>query len=225
MGLGIHKPGQGYWVRVMTAVFLGVLALAASGWMWQQAGAITLPKKSWTVTVSEQQGSLQAGAEVRLLRQEGELGSPPVEAGQAIVDEVEGTRLVLSGIKMNRDADSPTANMLIRVGTADTQTFGAMVESARGNPIFPQIYVQAGAIAVLILFSAAGIYWFVGLKRNTVDFLIATDGEMKKVNWSTRKDVYGSTVVILVASTLIVIGLFSVDLVFAKFFQFVGVLE
>lgn len=34
MALGIYKPGQGYWVRVLSAVGLGALILATAAWAW-----------------------------------------------------------------------------------------------------------------------------------------------------------------------------------------------
>ena len=68
-------------------------------------------------------------------------------------------------------------------------------------------------------------YWLVGVSPRTVEFLIATDGEMKKVNWSSRRDVMGSTWVVILWSVLIAGGLFTVDLAFAKLFQLIGVLQ
>ena len=48
---------------------------------------------------------------------------------------------------------------------------------------------------------------------------------MKKVNWSTRKEVIGSTWVVVVACFLIAAFLFSIDFVFAMFFRAIKVLE
>ena len=41
-------------------------------------------------------------------------------------------------------------------------------------------------------------YWVVGVNRKANDFFIATEGEMKKVNWSTRAEVIRSTKVVIV---------------------------
>ncbi|MCC5822806.1 MAG: preprotein translocase subunit SecE [Planctomycetes bacterium] len=67
--------------------------------------------------------------------------------------------------------------------------------------------------------------FFVALSRRSADFLIATDAEMKKVNWTTYKHVKGSTIVVIVASFLIAGILFIVDLGFSSFFKMIGVLE
>ena len=40
-------------------------------------------------------------------------------------------------------------------------------------------------------------------KPSNVDFLVATDREMKKVNWTSRKDLIGSTKVVIVFMFLI----------------------
>ena len=42
-------------------------------------------------------------------------------------------------------------------------------------------------------------------KPTNVDFLIATDSEMKKVNWTSRKELIGSTKVVIVFMFLIAV--------------------
>lgn len=68
-------------------------------------------------------------------------------------------------------------------------------------------------------------YWLVGVKRSTADFLIATEGEMKKVNWSTRREVLGSTKVVILAVAILSLILFIVDVAFMAFFIAIGVLK
>ena len=91
-------------------------------------------------------------------------------------------------------------------------------------PIFERLYLQAAIAGVIIVIGAAVTFFFVGARRKSVEFLIATDNEMKKVNWSTRKDIQGSTVVVIVAAFLITAGLFAVDMGFSWFFRTIGVL-
>ena len=57
------------------------------------------------------------------------------------------------------------------------------------------------------------------------DFLIATEGEMKKVNWSTRREIWGSTKVVIVFTLFLAFLLFSVDIVFWSFFSAIDVLK
>ena len=53
--------------------------------------------------------------------------------------------------------------------------------------------------------------------------MIATEGEMKKVSWSSKKEIVGSTKVVIV--TLLIMGaiLFLVDLFFSYFFKLINV--
>ena len=48
---------------------------------------------------------------------------------------------------------------------------------------------------------------------------------MKKVNWTTRKEVIGNTQVVIVAAFLIAAILFGIDNVFRWVFSEIGVLE
>jgi preprotein translocase SecE subunit len=69
------------------------------------------------------------------------------------------------------------------------------------------------------------IFWLVFQKRGPVDFMIATEGEMKKVNWSSRKEVLGATKVVIF--TVLALGslLFIVDTLFMLAFSGLGVLK
>jgi preprotein translocase SecE subunit len=78
----------------------------------------------------------------------------------------------------------------------------------------------AGVFAVLALF-----VWRVMNKPTAVDFLIATDSEMKKVNWTTRKELIGSTKVVIFFVLLISLLLFLIDLAFGYLFHLIRVLE
>jgi preprotein translocase SecE subunit len=55
--------------------------------------------------------------------------------------------------------------------------------------------------------------------------MIATEGEMKKVNWSTRREIIGSTKVVIVFTLLLTLVLFVVDMIFITFFGWIGVLR
>ncbi len=59
--------------------------------------------------------------------------------------------------------------------------------------------------------------------KKPADFMIATEGEMKKVSWSSKKEIIGSTKVVI--STLLIMGLvfFLVDLFFKVLMNYLGV--
>jgi preprotein translocase SecE subunit len=87
------------------------------------------------------------------------------------------------------------------------------------------IYTQA--IAVVVVFAVFGWvgYALVGRKPKSVDFLIATEGEMKKVNWSSKKEIRGSTLVVIGLTVVIAVIIAILDLLYAQLFQLVEVLE
>jgi preprotein translocase SecE subunit len=85
--------------------------------------------------------------------------------------------------------------------------------------------VQYGVAVGFILGMGALLYWIVGLNRKANDFFIATEGEMKKVNWSTRQEVVRSTKVVVVTVVLLGVFLFLADILFMEFFSFIKVLK
>jgi len=79
-----------------------------------------------------------------------------------------------------------------------------------------------------ILFAAVlgAITWRISfVSRTSSDFMIATEGEMKKVNWSSKKEVIGSTKVVITFTILLAVILFVVDMLFQYVFKQIGVLR
>ena len=87
------------------------------------------------------------------------------------------------------------------------------------------VYLQGAGFFAAALLGGALIYWFIGRKPKSVEFLIATEGEMRKVNWSTRKEVMGSTWVVIGVSIIIALILLVADLLLSQFFKAIGVLK
>ncbi len=79
-------------------------------------------------------------------------------------------------------------------------------------------------VAFLVLLGY-GTFHLLGQSRSVVDFMIATESEMKKVNWSTRREVLGATRVVI--ATVIGLGLvlFAVNIFFMFVFESIGVLR
>jgi len=67
-------------------------------------------------------------------------------------------------------------------------------------------------------------HWIMNKPAN-VDFLIATDSEMKKVNWTSREQLIGSTKVVILFMFLISATLFVFDIIFGYLFWLIGVLH
>jgi preprotein translocase subunit SecE len=134
MPIGIYKPGQGYWTRLMSAIALGMLVLMGGVWLGQQV------------------------ANVRLF------GLEPV-------------------------------------------------------------YTQGVAFVIIAaLFGLVG-YNLIGRKPKSVEFLIAVEGEMKKVNWSSRREIMGSTYIVISFTVFVAILAFIWDSIFQWIFMQAGVLE
>lgn len=71
---------------------------------------------------------------------------------------------------------------------------------------------------------AAMMFWIVNRPRNA-DFMIATEGEMKKVSWSSKKEIIGGTKVVIATTFILAVLLLAVDLAFSFFFTWIGVLQ
>ena len=134
MSVGIYKQGQGYWVRLMSAIGFGLLVMMGVIWIW---------------------------------------------------DQLSGTQI------------------------ADIEP----------------VYVQGGvAIIVVVICGIVGFH-LIGRRVKLVDFMIATEGEMRKVNWSTRREIVGSTILVILLTLFIALFCQLADLVFSAFFQWMDVLQ
>jgi preprotein translocase subunit SecE len=81
-----------------------------------------------------------------------------------------------------------------------------------------QIMVPAGLFVALGLL----IFWLTN-KPSLADFFIASEGEVKKVSWSSRKEIVVSTFVVIVVVVIMAILLGITDLGFVFFFEWLGV--
>ncbi len=88
--------------------------------------------------------------------------------------------------------------------------------------VSPNVAVGVGAGLAIGLMLLG--YWAMN-KASNADFLIATDSEMKKVNWTSRKELIGSTKVVIFFMLLIAVFLFVIDTAFAFLFWLIGVLK
>ncbi|MBT3279160.1 MAG: preprotein translocase subunit SecE [Phycisphaerales bacterium] len=76
----------------------------------------------------------------------------------------------------------------------------------------------------LAVFALLGLLVYRILNRQkSADFLIATENEMKKVSWSSKKEVIGSTKVVVVTTFLMAGMLFLVDMLFLGIFKLIKV--
>lgn len=90
---------------------------------------------------------------------------------------------------------------------------------------FEPTYVRV----VIMLTTALVFAWFgwmlIGTRRKSVEFLIATEGEMRKVNWSSRREIELSTRAVIGLTILIAVYCWTFDVAFASIFRWMTVLR
>jgi preprotein translocase SecE subunit len=142
MNLGIHKQSEGYWVRLMSFLGVGIMFAWGAAWIAGQMGRIDLPR------------------------------------------------------------DATTNEFVIEPG------------------------LLKGIVGLVVLVIGAAVaYWFAYNRRASSEFLIATESEMKKVNWSTRREIIGSTWVVIGIAFFFAILLLLIDLSFSNFFKAINILQ
>jgi len=83
----------------------------------------------------------------------------------------------------------------------------------------------AQTICTLVLVvGLGGLFYWIMNKHRIVDFMIATEAEMRKVNWPTRKEIIGSTWVVICGTLLMALTLFLTDIAFGWLFTHIKVL-
>jgi preprotein translocase SecE subunit len=85
--------------------------------------------------------------------------------------------------------------------------------SAGDIGLWVETMVPAGLFVILALLS----FWLVN-KQSFADFLIAAEGEMKKVSWSSRQEIAVSTFIVILVVVIMAVLLGTTDLGFRTFF-------
>ncbi|MHC4556439.1 MAG: preprotein translocase subunit SecE [Planctomycetota bacterium] len=80
------------------------------------------------------------------------------------------------------------------------------------------LWVETLVPAGLFVAFAIVIFWLVN-KSAVADFMIAAEGEMKKVSWSSRQEIAVSTFIVIVVVILMAVLLGATDLSFRRFFM------
>ncbi len=134
----------------------------------------------------------------------------------------EGTAKV-HGPKIYKRSQGKYTRVTTAVGVMVLVAWGCVALAEKLGGYGVDTYLRFGIpLAVLVGFGFI-MFWLVN-RPKTADFLIATEGEMKKVSWSSKKEVIGSTKVVIVTTFIMAALLFLVDFVFAKMFKLMGVM-
>ena len=75
------------------------------------------------------------------------------------------------------------------------------------------LWVETMVPVAIFLVVSMVTFWLVN-KPNVADFMIASEGEMKKVNWSSRQEIVVSTVVVISVVIIFAVLLGAADFIF-----------
>lgn len=89
-------------------------------------------------------------------------------------------------------------------------------EDPKDDMYIPLMYKIHLVVPVLLFVTLLWVAWRVVSWPTFADFLIATEAEMNKVSWTTRKRLVQDTVVVLVTVFLLTTFLFVIDIVWIK---------
>jgi preprotein translocase SecE subunit len=123
----------------------------------------------------------------------------------------------------------PTQGGWTRLGTAVASALfigatGWVLAKDVGGTFGWQRTTTVIVVSIFCIGSAILLWWLQNRPRNAT-FLIETHSEMQKVNWTTRKELIGSTKVVILFMVTMSLLLFVIDMIFHTFFHAVGVLK
>lgn len=91
------------------------------------------------------------------------------------------------------------------------------------HPVPYALYIHYGVPALVFAISCWLIFRLVNGQR-FADFLIATESEMKKVSWSSKAELIGSTIVVIVTVFILAVLIYIADFIWTFGFVKIGVL-
>jgi preprotein translocase subunit SecE len=75
------------------------------------------------------------------------------------------------------------------------------------------LWIETMVPVAIFLAVSMLVFWLVN-KPNVADFMIASEGEMKKVNWSSKQEIVVSTVVVISVVVILAVLLGAADFIF-----------
>src|SRR4030042_97216 len=94
------------------------------------------------------------------------------------------------------------------------QRLAATVNIAESTGLWLSAIVPLGVFLAVVVF----LYWLVN-KQTVADFMIASEGELKKVSFSSKREIAVSTFVVIVVVILTAVMLGLADVCFTLFFS------
>jgi preprotein translocase SecE subunit len=227
---------------VLTAAGVGILVLAGAYWFGDQVLTLVVapPKVSWKASDLGSQLAAWGKAHndeiaglhgIREVLSHKATSAKPV-ASVTISDREHSYDLTSDKLQDavnyrgpgSREGDSLSAAPTSASFSQSDKTGATVVFQLPANwATLNLLYIQLACGGVIVLFFA-GLMWWTLNRPRIVEFAIATEAEMRKVNWPTRYEVLGSTWVVICGTLLMAVFLFSCDFVFTKFFHMIKIL-
>lgn len=106
----------------------------------------------------------------------------------------------------------------LMVGLGCLRLYDKLEATSWGLSTKANMWVATMVPAGLFVGLAMLIFWLVN-KASVADFLIAAEGEMKKVSWSSKEEITASTIIVIVVLVTMAILLGTTDIGFKMFFD------
>ncbi len=94
----------------------------------------------------------------------------------------------------------------------------ALILHQRLGALTDNVWVET-LIPAAVAAAFAGLIWWLSNVPAVANFLIAAEGEIKKVSWSSRKEILNSTIVVIVVVVAMSVGIGVWDVVLGYFFS------
>ncbi|HEX8913955.1 MAG TPA: preprotein translocase subunit SecE, partial [Humisphaera sp.] len=196
----IYKKGQGYWTRMGTLIGVALVGGLLAWTLYSQ-----IPQSFFNTPFADERAAEAAAraSETKIATLTSEVADPAKRLTPAEVADRE------KGLAAERKSLLDQRATIAQMAQNRTET---------GRRV---------AMAIAGTFLAVYVFFAIRLmnKPSNVDFLIATDTEMKKVNWTSRKELIGSSKVVILFMVLIAIFLFLNDTVWGFLMWALGVLR
>jgi preprotein translocase SecE subunit len=240
MAFSIYKSGQGYWTRMLTAVGAGVLVLAGVAWLWNLLGSLgnnsqaEAPASAVAASLAEW-GREHNNADLASVRGIGRVERSPGDANTVTVttNDTPARNIPVSFATFTeafqraqkRTSPDVTPAPIVQPDVIDVANLGNTVQVSQADFVARnRLYLQAAA-AVLLIVGFGLLLFYLLNKPRIVDFMIATEAEMRKVSWPSRREIIGSTWVVIAGTAMLAVLLLLIDLGFTWFFTRIGVLD
>jgi preprotein translocase subunit SecE len=104
------------------------------------------------------------------------------------------------------------------VGTIVVVGLGSLQLYRKLQAAYLGLWIETMVPAAVFVALSILVLWLVN-KPTVADFMIAAEGEMKKVSWSSRKEIMVSTLIVILVVVIMAVLLGTTDIGFQLFFD------